>query len=97
MIRDSPPELARAFAGPYSSSSRTLRRQRRSQWALHAPKAPAPITATSYVGMATFVAQFGVGGSPFGCGNCRCGSRVQTSIFILASHPERSEGSRKDL
>src|SRR5262250_1421513 len=49
MMRDSPPELARAFAGPYSSRSRTLAPDLRRQYAVHAPKTPAPTTATSYV------------------------------------------------
>src|SRR5579862_1038551 len=47
MMRDSPPELARALAGPYSSSRTTLLPRRARCQALHAPKTPAPITATS--------------------------------------------------
>src|SRR6266403_4569182 len=48
MMRDSPPELARAFAGPYASTSTTfLPRLARCQ-AVQAPKTPAPTTATSY-------------------------------------------------
>ena len=49
MIRDSPPELARAFAGPYLSTRRTLSPFRRRLNAVQAPKQPAPITATSQV------------------------------------------------
>src|SRR6267378_5735842 len=49
MMRDSPPELALACAGPYASMSTTfLPRLARCQ-AAHAPKTPAPITATSYL------------------------------------------------
>src|SRR6267143_2508249 len=49
MMRDSPPELALACAGPYASMSATfLPRLARCQ-AVHAPKTPAPITAMSYV------------------------------------------------
>jgi uncharacterized protein len=48
MIRDSPAELARAFAGPYASTSNTLRPRRPKCQAVHAPNTPAPITTTSY-------------------------------------------------
>src|SRR5713101_2508375 len=49
MIRVSPPELARAFAGPYASinATRCLRLAR--CHAVHAPKTPAPTTTTSNV------------------------------------------------
>src|SRR6267143_4962713 len=49
MMRDSPPELARAFAGPYASTSKTFLPRLARCHAVHAPKTPAPITATSYV------------------------------------------------
>src|SRR3954470_12615332 len=48
MTRDSPPELARALAGPYASTMRTRRPARCKCQAVQAPKTPAPITATSY-------------------------------------------------
>src|SRR5258706_5107874 len=47
MMRDSPPELARALPGPCASSSRTERPARRRCQAVQAPKEPAPTTATS--------------------------------------------------
>src|SRR5467141_853759 len=47
MIRVSPPELARAFAGPYASISTTRCRRLARCHAVHAPNTPAPITATS--------------------------------------------------
>src|SRR5271155_4148205 len=47
MIRDSPPELARLFAGPYASRSRTRRPERWRKLAVHEPKTPAPITIAS--------------------------------------------------
>src|SRR6266540_2483836 len=46
MIRDSPPELERLLPGPYASRSVTRRPARASQWAVHAPKHPAPTTTT---------------------------------------------------
>src|SRR5258708_28195774 len=49
MIRVSPPELARAFAGPYASISTTRCRRFARCHAVHAPNTPAPITATSNV------------------------------------------------
>src|SRR6266849_730992 len=49
MIRVSPPELARAFAGPYASISTTRCRRLARCHAVHAPNTPAPITATSNV------------------------------------------------
>src|SRR5580692_307394 len=49
MMRDSPPELARAFAGPYASERMTFWPRFARCHAVHAPKTPAPITATSYV------------------------------------------------
>src|SRR5882724_5301701 len=48
MMRDSPPELARAFAGPYASISATFFPRLARCHAVHAPKTPAPTTATSY-------------------------------------------------
>src|SRR4029453_6759315 len=47
ITRDSPPELARALAGPYWSTSSTLRPAARSCHAVQAPKTPAPTTITS--------------------------------------------------
>src|SRR5688572_3663059 len=47
IIRDSPPELARLFPAPYASKSMTLAPPRLSWKAVHAPKTPAPTTATS--------------------------------------------------
>src|SRR5260370_3009674 len=49
MMRVSPPELARAFAGPYASISTTRCRRLARCHAVHAPNTPAPITATSNV------------------------------------------------
>src|SRR6266851_5365663 len=49
MMRVSPPELARAFAGPYASISTTRCRLLARCHAVHAPNTPAPITATSNV------------------------------------------------
>src|SRR5882672_9361965 len=49
MMRDSPPELARAFAGPYASISATRLPRLARCHAVHAPKTPAPITATSNI------------------------------------------------
>jgi hypothetical protein len=46
--RDSPPELALEFPGPYESSSATRFPARRKHIAVHAPKTPAPITTASY-------------------------------------------------
>jgi len=47
MMRDSPPELARLFAAPCASSSRTDLPARRRLKAIQAPKTPAPTTAKS--------------------------------------------------
>src|SRR5882672_2651265 len=49
MMRDSPPELALACAGPYASMSTTFLPRLARCHAVHAPKTPAPITAMSYV------------------------------------------------
>src|SRR5205085_8602881 len=49
MMRDSPPELARLFAAPCASISRTEWPARRSSYAIQEPKTPAPITAQSKV------------------------------------------------
>src|SRR6266550_2045444 len=46
-MRDSPPELARPFPGPYASTSSTSAPACRSWYATHAPKTPAPTTAIS--------------------------------------------------
>src|SRR5262249_12614753 len=51
MMRDSSPELDREWPGPYASSKITLFPRRARCSAVHAPKTPAPITATSYVFM----------------------------------------------
>src|SRR5437870_13866755 len=49
MMRVSPPELAREFAGPYASISATRCPRLARCHAVHAPKTPAPMTAMSYV------------------------------------------------
>jgi hypothetical protein len=49
MIRDSPPELDRLLPAPYASNKMTDFPARRKCSAHQAPKAPAPITAASYV------------------------------------------------
>src|SRR3954471_3652487 len=46
MIRVSPPELARALAGPNASSSVASQPACTRRWAVHAPKQPAPTTTT---------------------------------------------------
>src|SRR5687767_10037549 len=46
-MRDSPPEEARAWAGPQESSSSTLRPSLSRCHAVQAPNTPAPITITS--------------------------------------------------
>src|SRR5437870_10803219 len=48
-MRVSPPELARECPGPYASRSATRCPRFARCHAVHAPKTPAPITATSYV------------------------------------------------
>src|SRR2546429_8738879 len=49
MMRVSPPELARECAGPWASISATRWPRLARCHAVHAPKTPAPITATSNV------------------------------------------------
>src|ERR1700743_2000077 len=47
MMRDSPAELARAFPGPYESTSKTRLSRRAKCHAVHAPNTPAPTMTTS--------------------------------------------------
>jgi hypothetical protein len=77
MIRDSPAELARAFAGPYASTSNTRRPRCLKCQAVHAPNTPAPITATSYRAL-MFAASYSV--SVFSVTSAFCGKFFSMSL-----------------